>query len=322
MSLKNVLLSLVLIVLCPVTGNASEPFSTWLEGVKRDARAAGISEQTLASALSDIEPIERVIRLDRKQPESTITFPKYRDNVLPLSRISKGQELYREHRQLLDKIAAEYGVQPQYIVALWGMETSFGKVTGGFSVVNALATLAHDGRRSEFFRGELMNALTIIDAGHISAQDMQGSWAGAMGQCQFMPSSYLQFAVDYDGDGRKNIWSSLPDTFASIANYLAQSGWDDELIWGRRVQVPESFTSENTGRENRKPLSDWAQLGVIQHNGEQLPSSDLESAVVMLDGSRDTAYIVYNNYHVLMKWNRSVYFATAVGLLANEIAGG
>lgn len=205
-----------------------QPFGLWLEELKKDALAQGISAKTLEEALADTAPIDRVIELDRTQPESTLTLEEYLEKVVTEARVQQGRELFAEHRELLKKIGGQYGVSPRYILALWGIETNYGGNTGNFSVIDALATLAYDGRRSEFFRDELLKALTIIDQDHIRAIDMDGSWAGAMGQCQFMPSSFLRFAVDYDGDGRRDIWNSPPDIFASIANYLHESGWNGE----------------------------------------------------------------------------------------------
>jgi membrane-bound lytic murein transglycosylase B len=233
-----------------------QAFQNWLADFKSDALSKGISQQTLNEAFASTEPIDRVIELDRKQPESTMTLEEYLQKVVSAQRISQGKELYSENRALLDQISAEYGVPGNYIVALWGIETNYGNNTGGFSIVDSLATLAYDGRRSEYFRGELINALKIIDADHIDAIDMDGSWAGAMGQCQFMPSSFLSYAVDYNHDGKRDIWNTQEDVFASIANYLHSSGWN---------------------------------------NDEE------------------------NNFNVLLKWNRSRYFATAVQKIAQGI---
>ena len=183
------------------------------------------------------------------------------------SRIERGQQLYREHRELLERVAADYGVQARFIVALWGIESSYGSYDGDFPVIAALATLAYDGRRASFFRGELLKALQIVDRGDIALERMTGSWAGAMGQSQFMPSSYHAYAVDYDGDGRRDIWTSLPDVFASIANYLARAGWNDRYTWGRKVTPPPALDGELVGLETIRPLPEWQALGVRRSNG-------------------------------------------------------
>ncbi|MGB4057171.1 MAG: lytic murein transglycosylase [Alphaproteobacteria bacterium] len=296
-------------------------FSAWLAALRREAAGKGISQETVDTALSDVKFLPRVIELDRKQPEGTMSFAKYRQRVLPDSRINEGRRLYRQHRAELDRAAQKYGVPAPYIVALWGIETSYGENTGGFGVVPALATLAYDGRRSAYFRTELLNALEIIDDGHISAAKMRGSWAGAMGQNQFMPSSFKRFAVDGNGDGRRDIWGSLPDVFASTANYLSTSGWNEDQRWGREVSLPQGFPKNLTGVDNFRPLSEWRGMGVTLPGGEPLPSGDtMRGAIVTPDGVTGQAFLVYDNYKVIMRWNKSVYFATSVGLLADRIA--
>lgn len=299
-----------------------QSFANWVEGFKQDAAQQGISSNLLERAFDGFSPIERVLELDRKQPEGTMSFEQYLDRVISKNRIAEGRRMLAQHRELLEKVSAHYGVQPRFIVALWGVETSYGSNTGGFSVIEALATLAYDGRRGEFFRKELLNALKIIDDGHISLDDMLGSWAGAMGQCQFMPSSFLAFAQDFNGDGKKDIWGDLEDVFASIAQYLSQSGWDDEYTWGRRVQLPANFNDSLAGRDVQKSLTEWQRLGVRTEWGGELPNVAINASVVYPDDdARGRAYLIYNNYNVLLKWNRSLYFATAVGILSDELVG-
>lgn len=189
-------------------------------------------------------------------------------------------------------------------------------------MVDALSTLAYDGRRSKYFRTELMNALKILNEGHITPEDMKGSWAGAMGQSQFMPSSFLNFAEDFDGDGHKDIWGTQADVFASAANYLARSGWDDSMTWGREVSIPKGLDTKSLATlKVRKPLSAWQSLGVRQLDGSNLPGRDLSASLVMPDGKTGRAYLVYKNFRTIMKWNRSTYFALAVGRLADGIGG-
>lgn len=211
----------------------SQPFDVWLAELKQEALAAGIHTSTVEAALSDIAPLPQVIELDRKQPETTQTQEEYLERVVTQTRIDRASELLSEHRALLDQVSEKYGVPPEVIVALWGIETNFGDRMGEYHVVESLATLAYDGRRSDFFRGEVMNALHIIDGDHIRADEMLGSWAGAMGQCQFMPSSYLRYAVDENGDGKRDIWETQADVFASIANYLRENGWKQGENWGQ-----------------------------------------------------------------------------------------
>lgn len=292
-------------------------FDQWLADFRVEARSAGISDATLDAALTGIQPIGRIIELDRSQPEGRLTAAQYLERVVPSSRINAARTRLQRHRPMLEKIGAQYGVQPRFIVALWGIETDFGRNTGGFGVVTALATLAHDGRRSKYFRGELLNALKIIDAGHIAASDMKGSWAGAMGQSQFMPSSFLSYAVDQNGDGRRDIWTTQEDVFASIANYLANVGWKDDQTWGRAVKVPGSFDQSLIGLETVKPIGAWQSAGVRRINGSALPTRQLAASIVQPDGAGTRAYMVYDNFRTTLKWNRSTYFALAVGHLAD-----
>lgn len=295
-------------------------FQTWLRGFRTEAAAQGISQKTIHEALTDIQPVPRVIELDQKQPEKKITFAQYKKNIVNQQRIDKGRALMQKHARVLKAIEQAYGVQPQFVIALWGIETNFGTNTGGFRIVPALATLAWEGRRAEFFQKELINALKIIDQGHISAADMKGSWAGAMGQNQFMPSSFLSFAVDGNGDGHKDIWNTEMDVFASTANYLRQNGWTPRLRWGRRVELPRSFSESLLGPKIRKPMNDWIRMGVKNPDGSPLPPDNILASIVAPDGVGGEAYIVYGNYQTIMNWNRSTYFATSVGLLADAIA--
>jgi membrane-bound lytic murein transglycosylase B len=300
----------------------TQPFPVWLDGVRQEALDKGISPATVAKALDGLEPIPRVIELDRRQIEGRITYQEYRDRLLSVERIERGRQLLREHQELLERVAADYGVQPRFIVALWGIETSYGNWSGSTPVIGALATLAHDGRRADFFRSELMHALHILDEGNVEAENMLGSWAGAMGQSQFMPSSYVRNAVDYDGDGRRDIWGSLPDVFASIANYLAKAGWNDRRTWGREVGLPQTMVDGVDGLEVRRSLPAWHELGVRRADGTPLPVVALDASLLRTDDGVGPAYLVYDNFRVLMAWNRSTYFGLTVGQLADLIDHG
>lgn len=303
----------------PVQANAAD-FTEWLNSFRKEASAKGISDETLAAALDNVQPIPRVIELDRRQPEFTLTFKDYMSRVVSKTRIKKARVRYDKHRDLLKRVSERYGVQSRFIVALWGIESDFGRLTGGFKVIPALATLAHDGRRSAFFRKQLMNALTVVDQGHIRAEDMKGSWAGAMGQVQFMPSSFLSFAVDFNGDGKKNLWTSQEDVFGSAANYLAKSGWKGAETWGRQVQLPKPFDESLINyKKIKKPLSAWQALGVRRLDGSDLPQAELMASLVRPKDKQDPAFIIYDNYRTILKWNRSHYFALAVGRLADAI---
>lgn len=298
-----------------------QPFAEWLAELKAEALQSGITEVILVDALDGIEPIPRVVELDRNQPEFTLTFQEYITRVVPAHRIATGRKKLAQNRALLNEIFRTYGVPPHMIVALWAIETDFGRLTGGFKVVPALATLAHDGRRSAFFRKELLDALTILDQGHIKSADMAGSWAGAMGQCQFMPSSFLNFAVDRDGDGRKDIWKTRADIFASAANLLASQGWERGWTWGRPVRLPDVFDLGVEGLDKKMPLAEWQALGIRRTDGRDLPKAEIDASLIMPDGPDGPVFLVYNNFRVILHWNRSDYFALTAGYLADRIAG-
>lgn len=313
------LVMLLIFSVSSISSSALESFDDWLAGLRTDAIARGISVDTLDNALKGLKPVPRVIELDRRQPEFTQGFREYLNARVSENRIKIGQRLLREHRDLLEKVRDKYGVQPRFLVAIWGLETNFGSYTGGFQVIDSLATLAYDERRSSFFRKELLNALVILDEGHINVQDMSGSWAGAMGQVQFMPSSFSRFAVDADGDGRKDIWNSLPDIFESAANYLSGSGWNRGYIWGREVLLPSGFKAETTGLDTEKTLAGWQELGIRLRDGRDLPSEDIKSSIILPAGNDGPALLVYENYRAILKWNNSHNYAVSVCHLADRL---
>lgn len=297
-----------------------EGFAAYVEQIKQEALADGYSAETLETAFADVQFYQRSVKADRNQPEFKLTLDTYLPRAVPEWKAKKAVEMYAEHRELLEKIGAEYGVQPRFIVALWGIETNFGSFTGGMDVISALTTMAYEGRREEFFKKELWHALTIVQEGHIPIDQMKGSWAGAMGQAQFMPSSFMSYAVDYDGDGRKDIWGSQGDVFASAANYLKSVGWRDDVTWGRQVQLPENFDAELASLKVKKPLAEWQALGVRRYDGGDLPvRDDIEASVVIPDDQQGRVFLAYNNYDALMRWNRSHYFVAAVGYLSDRI---
>ncbi|MGF1594565.1 MAG: lytic murein transglycosylase [Kiloniellaceae bacterium] len=307
----------------PQAEAVSEDFDTWLAGLRQEALGRGIRPETLEAALAGLQPVPDVIQRDRSQREFTLTFERYMRGAVTEGRVERARRLMEEHRPLLEKVAAEYGVQPRFLVSFWGLESNFGDHTGGFSVVAALATLAHEGRRHDFFRAQLLDALQILDEGHISVGEMSGSWAGAMGQLQFIPSTFVNFAVDYDGDGHRDIWHSLPDVFASAANYLSQEGWRGDRTWGRQVQLPPMFDYGLASLSVRKPLSEWASTyGLRDAGGGPLPVVDgMEASLVLPAGHRGPAFLVYENFHTILIWNRSILYALSVGHLADRIAG-
>jgi len=298
-----------------------QDFAVWLELLREDARSAGISEKTLGAALADLKaPEPRVIELDQKQPEKTESLADYVAARVSEKRIAEGRLMLYDYPTWLGRIERKYKVQRRFIVALWGIESNYGRHTGKHPVVPALVTLAYDTRRGEYFRKELLAALKILDDGHVSLSRMKGSWAGAMGPFQFMPSSYQHYAVDADGDGRIDIWGSVPDALASAANYLAKAGWKNDQTWGRPVKLTQKLDSSQAGLDTRSPLSRWQALGVRRSNGRALPRRNLKASLIIPDGAAGPAYLVYSNFRALRRWNRSNSFAVAVGTLADSYA--
>ena len=301
---------------------AGDPFSTWLADFRAEARGQGIDRRTLDLALGSISPLDSVIDADRRQPERRMTFEEYRRRVVSLDRIDRGRELLAQHASLLQRVESRYGVPSEVMVALWGIESNFGERQGSYDVFAALATLAYEGRRASLFRRELLSALEIAHRGYADVGTMQGSWAGAMGQNQFMPSTYLGYAVDFDGDGRKDIWNSLPDVFASMANYLSRSGWDARYRWGREVAAPATLSPSRQGLDHKAPLPTWDKRGVRLPDGGPLPTVALPASLLRMDGGDGPSYLVYGNFRVLMAWNRSTYFGVSVGLLSDSLRDG
>ena len=305
----------------PVEGPQEEAqFADWLEDLRAEAIEVGISEATVKVALTGITPLERVIELDRNQPEFRLDFWTYLDRVASVERIERGRRLLERHRELLTDITARHGIPGPVLVAVWGIESSFGATQGGFSVIRALVTLAHDGRRSAMFRRELIHALRILDQDHIAPADMQGSWAGAMGQVQFMPSTFADFARDGDGDGRKDIWRSTTDALESAAVFMA-SAWHRRYIWGRQVQIPSGFDRRLAGLDTMKPINEWQALGVRRIDGTALPIADIQGSIVLPTEGPEPAFLTYQNYRAFFRWNRSHFFAITLGHLADRIAG-
>ena len=298
----------------------TQPFPDWLAEFRAEALASGISAATLDVALAGVEPVERVVERDRNQAESRLDFWTYIDRVVSSERIEEGQRRLVEDRELLEDVSSRYGIPARVLVAAWGIESNFGQYQGNDSVVSSLVTLAYDPRRATFFRRELLHALRIIDEGHISAADMKGSWAGAMGQLQFMPSTFIDYARDGDGDGRKDIWGSAADAIESAANYMAAS-WRPGYIWGRQVELPSDFDPGTAGLDAEKPLSEWNALGVRRLDGTALPAVNVSGAIVLPNDGNDPAFLVYQNYRSILRWNRSHLFAVALGHLADRIGG-
>jgi len=300
---------------------AQVDFQTWLAQLRAEALTKGISNATLDKALKGVQPNPKIIELDRKQPEFTQTFWRYMEPRITDARIANGQVKLSENGKILSRVEQDYGVSAEALMAFWGLETNYGGYMGEYPVFQALATLAWDDRRAEFFRAELLNALTIVEQGHIWPDAMVGSWAGAMGYFQFMPSTFLAYAVDYDGNGRKDIWVNTDDAFASAANFLAKSGWKTGVPWGYEVVMPKTFPWEQSGADNRQPVSHWQALGVRLPGGGNLPYQQERGAVLLPAGWQGPAFVVLNNFYTTLRWNNSHLYAISVGHLADRIAG-
>lgn len=316
---RSWLVSLVGCLWFPVAVQAG-PFDDWLDELRAEARDKGISQQTLDATLATAAPIDDVIRRQQRQPESRLSWAQYGQRVVSDDRIRRGQQMMLDEADLLAEVGAKYGVQPRFLVALWGVESDFGTHTGDHPAVSALATLAWQGRRQAFFRRELIELLRAVEAGYVEPRQLYSSWAGALGQCQFMPSNFRRFAVDHDGDGRRDIWSSRGDVLASMARFLSHLGWKEDQTWGRPVLLPPGFDHRLAGSDTKMRLERWNELGVRRLNGNDLPErDDLWAVLILPDGITGDAFLVYDDFFTLMRWNRSYHFALSVGMLADKL---
>ncbi|MDP3562517.1 MAG: lytic murein transglycosylase [Legionellaceae bacterium] len=315
----NSLLSLLL--LCFLSTAISAPqqsWAPWVAEVRKEALAEGISPIVFDTAFADInEPSRQVKGLARSQPEHRLTYEKYLKSRVDAYRITVGRREYKRHQVIADEIGERYGVDPCFIMSFWGMETSYGSYMGSFPVIKSLATLAYESNRKDFFRKELFLALHILNDGHVSLKDFKGEWAGASGQPQFLPSSWVKYAVDYDGDGRKDIWKSKPDVFASIANYMKINGWQKGEPWAVLVKLPANFDMKLEGKTTIKPVSEWTALGVRTESGQPLPYPNLQASIVQPNGG--PIFLAYPNYKMILRYNNSIYYAGAIGYLADKI---
>lgn len=318
------LLRAVVVVVCLlgcVSVRAEEGFAACLEALQGQARAAGVAAQIVDDVVPTLQQQARVLELDGKQPEFVQTFAQYFNARVTESRIEQGRALYAQHREFLAQLQREYGVPGHYLVAFWGLETNFGSYLGRMPTLDSLATLACDTRRADFFGTEFIAALQLLEREGLSPADMQGSWAGAVGHTQFMPSNYLRYAVDGDGDGRINLWRSERDALASGARFLRDLGWVPALRWGREVRLPAGFRYELALSGEALPLAEWARLGVMRSDGAALPTAELQASLLVPAGASGPAFLVYDNFDVIMRWNRSESYALSVGHLADRIAG-
>jgi lytic murein transglycosylase len=305
----------------PDDAERDQRFARWIADFSISARAAGISEATLQSAFESIRFMPRVTQADGAQAEFTRTVWDYLDSAVSAQRVVRGQDRLLEARPAVDAAAARYGVPAEILAAIWGMESNYGSNTGDIPTIDALATLGFEGRREAWARGQLLAALKILQNRDIDRAQMLGSWAGAMGQTQFLPSNFLAYAVDADGDGRRDIWGSIPDVMASTANFLLRSGWQTGQPWGQEVRLPPGFDLALADGEQRRPAASWAGLGVQSMEGSPLPA--LTDATLLLPaGARGPVFIVGPNFRTILRYNNSTSYALAVGLLAKALGGG
>ena len=294
-------------------------FAAWYDTFAQEAIAQGVAPATLQRVYPLLSFDESVIELDQKQPEGKVAFSQYIKGILKADRIHKGRQLMERYRSLLSQLSIQYGMSPSIIVALWGIESSYGTNMGDYEVLNSLATLAYEGRRAEFFKKELIEALHIIEEEGMDPLALKGSWAGAMGQCQFMPSTYRKYAVDYSRDGTRDIWNDEIDVLASIAQYLSAEGWQHGYSWGKEVLVPRTLPDSMLGLDYQLDLKEWAKLGIKTLSGRPIPTPHIRASLIQPDGPRGRSFLVYDNFRALMRWNKSTYFATSVGLLADQM---
>lgn len=301
-------------------------YTLWLNSLKSEMLKRGISQQTLDKAYAQTDyyhPAPEVVKIDRRQAEFILTSPEYLNRMVHTLRIKKGRENYLKLYPLFQKIQKRYGVQPEYLVAFWGAETNYGVNYGTYPVISALTQLSYDPRRAKFFREQLYHALKIVDASQIEPERMIGSWAGAMGHFQFIPSTFNAYAVDYNNDGKIDIWHSFEDAAASAANYLHSIGWNAEQPWGMEVSLPWNFDFSQSGKGHVKTVKEWQKLGVRTLNNQKLPLLKKWNASILLpDGRKGRAYLVLDNFWLIMKWNRSENYALSIGLLADYIRTG
>lgn len=306
----------------PPTAEEQAAFQAWILEFKGQARATGISDETLESAFSGVTLNPRVLKADAYQPEFSKPIWGYLDSAASETRVSSAKKAYTAQKPLFDEVSEKYKVQSRYVVAIWGLETSFGNITGDYNVIEALATLAYKGRRTKFGRTQLMAALEIIQSGDKTADQMTGSWAGAMGHGQFIPTTYLSYAIDYDKDGRRDIWDNHGDVFASISNYLSRSGWVPGQEWGREVVLPEDFDYALADRRKRLSLSDWREKGVTLVSGDPLPDLERPASIIVPAGHKGPAFLILNNFRAILRYNNSTAYALAISLIADQSAGG
>ncbi|MDF2114199.1 lytic murein transglycosylase [Roseiarcaceae bacterium H3SJ34-1] len=304
----------------PVQAKSDAAFTSFIAALWPEAQARGVSRDLFDQVFQNMTPDASLLKQHTSQAEFIKPIWSYLSGAVTPARVATGQEMQRRYGQVLADAERRYGVDPYVVLAIWGMETSYGQFTGGKNVVRSLATLAYGSSRRDFFRNELLIALTILQQGHISYSAMNGSWAGAMGQTQFMPSSFTKHAVDYDGDGHKNIWTSIPDAIASTANYLADYGWQRGMTWGYEVILPAGFDVGAHEPQTSRSFSQWASLGIRRADGQGMPTGG-EGSLFLPAGLRGPAFLITPNFKVIKSYNNSQAYALGVAVLSDRIAG-
>ncbi|WP_127145635.1 lytic murein transglycosylase [Pelagibacterium montanilacus] len=303
----------------PGVAFASVP--NFVSGLWPEAQSKGVSRQVFDAAFAGFSPSQKIMDLTRRQPEVTNTTGQYLGNAVSSARISTGRSMRGEWSQTLGTVQQRWGVQSEIVLAIWGMETNYGSYMGGNNVIHALATLTYGNYRYDFFKGELLTALQILQQGHVAASNMVGSWAGAMGHTQFMPTSFTSYAVDYNGNGRRDIWNSVPDALASAANYLRAHGWNNGETWGYEVELPSNFDYGRAWDAGRQSLSTWRDMGVRRTGGREFPRLGDQARILMPSGSQGPKFLLLANFDVIKRYNNSDNYALAVGHLADRILG-
>ncbi len=300
----------------PYTPVDTTSFPAYMVTLREKARKAGISPATVSRALDHVVVVQRAIELDRNQPESVLTWAQYRSRIVSDRRIAQGRPLYLQHRTLLAQVTARYGVPAGVLMGIWALESNYGGDSGGFNVLNCLATLAWEGRRRPFFETQMLDALRVIERGDMTPAEMVGSYTGAMGQTQFEPEHILRYAVDWNGNGKRDLFHNMGDIFASTANYLAREGWARDIPWGQQVQLPANFNPANAGHDKRRLVGEWRQIGVAMPN---LPEAT-KVAVLMPGGPGDEAFLAYYpSYRAIRQYNPPDKYCLSVGLLGDAI---
>jgi membrane-bound lytic murein transglycosylase B len=319
---KALVIFVGLTVFASVThAESTQSFSQCIDRLQQEALAAGVSQNTTSQILANIQPLPKILSYDRNQPEFVQTFTGYFSKRVTNWRVNKGRRKLAEHKIFLSKLTQKYGVPGQYLIAFWGLETNFGGIKGKIPTLSALTTLACDQRRSAYFSGELIQALLLLERENLNAEDMIGSWAGAMGHTQFMPTAYMKYARDGDDDGKIDLWNNELDALASAAHFLKNLGWDTGYRWGREVILPENFNYQLAGKSNPQSLAFWSEQRIQNINGQTLGNSELSAALLIPAGHTGSKFLIYANFEVILRWNNSEYYGIAVGHLADRIAG-